>query len=406
MSNAEKGEAASPVELRFDSVTIQNPYPMFARLRAADPVHKTPTGIFVITRYADLVAVLKDPRFGRAGLEASLQQSHGLGDQRMYILPMMFSDPPDHTRLRAVLNRAFTLRVVEALVPQIERVTNELLDRVDARGSFELIEDLAYKLPIVTICHLLGMPEADHDKITALSQAHAEALATGGVREETKQIIERAHHLRLEWAGYFRALVEERRHAPKNDIVSELVRAQQGTERLSEYELIATLVGLLFAGHTTTTDTLGTGVLHLLSNREQWELFVREPTLLDTAVEEVLRYDPAIQIYVRRALQDAEVAGVAIPNGAFVWPVGAAANRDPAHFPNPERFDITRSPNKHVTFSSGIHFCMGSTLARVQVKTVLGALRRRYPRLALGTEHPTFRPNAFFRGLTRLELTT
>ncbi len=388
---------------RTDVETMQDPYPMFARLREVDPVHRVGTRAVLAARYRDLVAVLKDPRFGRAGIEETIRQAQGLGEQRPFVLPMMFTDPPEHTRLRGLLTRAFTLRIVEGLIPQIERVTNELIDRVRGESSFDLIAAVAYKVPISTICHLLGMPADDHERIHELSQAHAASLSS---LTQEKAIFEHAQKLRLEWADYFRALCERRRTEPSNDIISELVRAHEGSDKLTEYELLATIIGLLFAGHTTTADVLGTGVLALLSNRDQWELLVRDPSRLDGAVEEVLRWDPPIQVFARVALEDADIAGVPVPKGVMAMPLAGAANRDPEVFSDPDRFDITRNPNKHISFGSGIHFCMGSTLARVQIKTVLKALAERVPNLRLGEGKPRFRENFAFRGLDRLVVET
>ncbi len=395
----------------FEFKAQQDPYPGLARLRAVDPVHRSPDEI-VVTRHADAVAVLRDPRFGKGDTEAQIQKAHGLGAERMYILPMMFSDPPDHTRLRSVVNRAFTLRIVEGLKPRIEAVTHQLLDAVAGRESFDLISALAYRVPIVTICHLLGMPEADHARIHLLSEAHAAAMASGGLRDETREVIQRAHRLRNEWAAYFRDLAEERRKTPGNDIISELVRIHDGTEKLTEYELLATIIGLLFAGHTTTADAIGSTVLTLLRHPEQWSLLVREANRLEGAVEEGLRWEPPIQAFGRVALHDADVAGIHVPKGTDVFVMAGGANRDPEVFTDPERFDITRDPNKHLSFGSGTHFCLGSTLARVQIGIVLDALRSRYPTLALKgkgenesqSEKPLFRRNFFFRGLTSLEV--
>ncbi len=378
---------------KLDAETLQNPWPMFARMSAAGPV--IPFGRdFFVTSHAACVSFLKDARFGRAAM---------LREEGTYALPMMFADPPDHTRLRAILNRAFTLRIVNALTPFIEQTTNELLDRVADRESFDVIASVAYKVPIHTICRLIGIPAADHDGIHELSEAHAADMS--GDAEDMDAVHERATRLRARWAEYFRRLAEERRVSPREDIISGLVANQEGAEKLTEYELLATLMGILFAGHTTTADAIGTGLFALLSNRDQWELLVREPEHLAGAVEEVLRWEPPIFAYARVSLEDAEIAGVAIPKDVLVMALPGIANRDPAQFAAPDRFDITRKPNNHISFGGGIHFCLGSTLARVQIRTVLNALRERFPNLALKTERPVYRQTFGFRGLTRLDVT-
>jgi cytochrome P450 len=325
--------------------------------------------------------------------------------ERTYALPAMFADPPEHTRLRGLLSRAFTLRVVESLIPRITLLTNQLLDRVAGKEPFDVIGSIAYALPIATISHLLGMPSENHEQIHELSEAHAMALSAGAVNDKNREVVERADRLRREWAEYFRKLAEERRTNPgENDLITELVRTHDSTDKLTEYELLATIIGLLFAGHTTTADAIGNAVLALLTHRDQWELLVREPSHLESAVEETLRWDPPVQVFLRNALEDTEVAGVKIPKGTTVLAMSGAANRDPEQFPDPERFDITRTPNRHIAFGSGIHFCLGTTLARVQIRTVLGALRERFPNLTLRSERPAFRMSMAFRGVTRLEV--
>ena len=396
-------KAPSPPLFHFDPATVQNPYPMLARLRAADPIHQFAPGKFVLTRYADVVLVLKDPRFGRAGAAEMVHRAQGLGEnEHSYLLPMMFADPPEHTRLRGVVHRAFSPRIVDALIPRIERATTELVDQLAGRDTFELHETIAWKLPVYTICYLFGLPPSDHDGIHELGAAHAASLSASGINDENRPIFEKAKRLRATYAEYFRKVCDERRVAPAEDLISALVSKHDHNE-LSDYELIASIMGLLFAGHQTTADSIGTGINALLTHRDQWERLVRDPGLLDTAVEEILRWEPAIQAYRRVALEDADVAGVPIPKGSVVMPMSGAANRDPAQFEDPEQFDIGRNPNKHISFGSGIHFCMGGALARAQIKSVLSKLRERCPNLAFASPTPAkFRHG--FRGLERLDL--
>jgi cytochrome P450 len=386
---------------RFDAETSQSPYAMFAQLRAEDPVHRAPTGAFILTRHADFLTVHRDTRFGRQGVMPAR-----LDNEPTYVLPMLFCDPPDHTRLRGLVNRAFTLRIVEGLRPHIERTTKELLDAVEKKGSFELISDFAYRLPIMAICMLIGMPVAEQERIHELALAHADSLVADPTTPVGRATLEKAHRLRKEWAGYFQRLAHERQRDPREDIISGLVQARDGADKLTEYELVATCMGLLFAGHTTTTDAIGNGVVALMQNRGEWDRLLREPALIDSAVEEILRFDPPVQSDPRMALADAEIGGVPIPKGSLVLAMNGAANRDPAVFPDPDRFDVGRADNRHVAFGFGIHFCLGGTLAKHQLRIAFEALLRRYPKLRMKTDDakPTWRMNKIFRGLTKLDL--
>jgi len=379
-----------------------DPYPFYHRLREADPVHQSPLGFWVLTRYDDCVMVLRDPRFGRAGFEGLLESVYGnTVEQGRLPTSMLFRDPPDHTRLRGLVSRAFTPRVVEGLRPRIQQIVDGLLDRVQGAGRMEVISDLAYPLPVTVISEMLGVPEGDRERIKQWSADIARSLDAIGLPTDP-EIVDRGRTGRHAIGDYFRSLIPERKKRPRGDLLSLLIEAEEQGDKLSEGELLATCVLLYIAGHETTVNLIGNGLLALLRHPKELERLRDAPSLIQSAVEELLRYDGPVQRTARITNADVELAEHKIPKGSMVVPVIGAANRDPAHFPDPDRLDVSRPDNRHIAFGFGIHFCLGAPLARLEGQITLGTLLHRLPQLALSTERPEWRESQVLRGLKAL----
>lgn len=379
-----------------------NPYPFYHRLREADPVHQSPLGFWVLTRYDDCVMVLRDPRFGRAGFEGLLESVYGnTVEQGRLPTSMLFRDPPDHTRLRGLVSRAFTPRVVEGLRPRIQQIVDGLLDRVQGAGRMEVISDLAYPLPVTVISEMLGVPEGDRERIKQWSADIARSLDAIGLPTDP-EIVDRGRTGRRAIGDYFRGLLPDRKKRPRGDLLSLLIEAEEQGDKLSEGELVATCVLLYIAGHETTVNLIGNGLLALLRHPKELERLRDAPSLIQSAVEELLRFDGPVQRTARITNADVELGEHKIPKGSMVVPVIGAANRDPAHFPDPDRLDVSRPDNRHIAFGFGIHFCLGAPLARLEGQISLGTLLHRLPRLALSTERPEWRESQVLRGLKAL----
>jgi len=378
-----------------------DPYPLYHRLRALDPVHQAPMGFWVLTRYDDVVTVLRDPRFGRDGFEQILAAVYG-EDRESGRLPrsMLFRDPPDHTRLRALVSKAFTPRVIEGMRAHIQDIVNRLLDRVEGARRMDVIADLAYPLPVTVICEMLGVPTEDQATIRQWSADVARSLDALGVPAEA-EIVTRGRVARQALGDYFRRLLPSRRKDPRDDLLSLLIAAEEQGDKLSEGELLATCILLFIAGHETTVNLIGNGLLALLHHPGERARLRDEPALIQSAVEELLRYDSPVQRTARITNADVELDGRPIAKGSMVVAAIGAANRDPAQFPDPDRLDLTRRENRHVAFGYGIHFCLGAPLARVEGQIALGTLLRRMPDLAVaGT--PAWRESSTLRGLKTL----
>ncbi len=367
-----------------------HPYPVYEALRREDPVHlrRWDNGFesWILTRYADCHEVLRDPRMSAArmardglpGTEVLMSDpEHPVA--RFYAGMMLFRDPPDHTRLRTLVNKAFTARSVDALRPRIARIVNDLLAPAADTGRIDLIGDFAAILPVVVIAELLGVPAEDHLLLKRWSDQAAH-LIDGSVRELD---LEGAIRALVEFQQYVGDVVKRRRDAPRDDLVSRLVQAQERDDTLAEHEILGTLVLLLGAGHETTTNLIGNGALALLRHPDQLARLRRDPGLIPSAVEECLRYDSPVQATSRVPLEDMEVFGVSMRRGIEVVTCLGAANRDPAQFPDPDRFDVGRSPNSHLAFGHGIHFCLGAPLARLEGQLAFAGLLHAFESLEL-----------------------
>jgi cytochrome P450 len=381
-----------------------DPYPFYRRLRERDPVHQTPMGFWVLTRYDDCVAVLRDARFGREEFQQMLAAVYGGEDSDRLPRSMLFRDPPDHTRLRGLVSKAFTPRTIEVMREHIQEIVDRLLDRALARGGMDVIEDLAYPLPVTVICEMLGVPVDDHASIRGWSADIARSLDAIGLPADPS-IAERGRAARRALADYFRALLPVRRAQPQADLLSGLLAAEEQGDKLTEPEVVAMCLLLFIAGHETTVNLIGNGTLALLRHPDQLARLQADPTLVPNAIEELLRYDSPVQRTARITTADVELAGHAIGKGAMVVTALGAANRDPAQFADPDRLDVTRRDVRHISFGYGIHFCLGAPLARVEGQIALGTLLRRAPGLTLAEASPEWRESSVLRGLRRLNVT-
>jgi cytochrome P450 len=381
-----------------------DPYPVYARLRAQDPVHRTALGLWVLTRHEDVATVLRDPRFSREGFEAAFAVDGTAAEPNRRQPSMLYRDPPDHTRLRAAVSRAFTPRTVEALRPRIQTLVDELLDRVHDAGTMDIIADLAAPLPVAVIGDLLGVPPEDWPGITPLSTDVAQSLDALPVLAD-RELVERGRTARHALGTYFRHLVAARRCRPRDDLVSRLIAAADQGYPLSEEELVLMTVLLAVAGHETTTHLIGNGVLALLRHPDQLARLREEPGLLPSAIEELARYDAPVQRTWRITTTAVNLGGRMMPAGALVVAVLGAANRDPARFAEPDRLDLSRSDNAHLAFGAGVHHCLGIALARLETVIAIGTLLRRMPRLQLATAKPEWRGSSLVRGLAALPVT-
>jgi cytochrome P450 len=384
----------------------ENPYALYAQMRGEDPVYRSSQGLWYLTRYVDVEAALHDLRlsndqdrlsYALAGRKGSLERLSRLG-QRLG-RTMINTDPPDHTRLRKLTNKAFTARRVQDLRPRIQAIVSELLDAAIAAGpTMDLITALAYPLPITVICELLGVPHRDRERVRAWSRRLVDQ-ATPDLTEDGLARIEQAME---EFEDYLRDLIHQRRVTPADDILSALVTAQERGDQLSDDELLSTCFLLLVAGHETTVNLIGNGTLALLRHPDQLRRLQQDPTLIRSAVEELLRYDSPAQIVGRIVTERMQIGERMLSDGDLVFPVLGAANHDPDRFDDPDRLDLGRSNNRHVSFGNGPHFCLGAPLARLEAEIALSTLVRRVPALRLDTETPEWRPNPFLRGLETL----
>jgi cytochrome P450 len=390
-------------EIQFNPMApefLADPYPTYHRLRAEDPVHWSPLGFWVLTRYDDVVAVLRDQRFAKEAMIAAVAARFGIAPGTIG-LSMLDRDPPDHTRLRSLVSKAFTPRVVERLRPRIQQIVDGLLDRVEGKGTMDLIEEFAYPIPVMVICEMLGVPLEDHERFKTWSLDLARGLDSIMLPVDSEVAI-RSGIARQGLTDYFRALIRQRRASPRNDLLSALIAAEEAGDKLSEDELLASSILLLVAGHETTVNLIGNGTLALLRHPDQLRRLRENPGLIVGAVEELLRYDGPVQRTARMPSAEATIGGRTIKPGEMVMPFIGAADRDPAQFPDPDRLDIARADNRHVAFGMGIHFCLGAPLARVEGQIAINTLVQRLPKLALATERPEHRQSLTLRGLKAL----
>src|SRR5262252_887425 len=389
--------AFNPMDPEF----LADPYPTYHRLRDEDPVHHSPLDFWVLTRYEDVAAALRDPRFIKEPIVSMVAARFGVSVPPGVGLSMLDRDPPDHTRLRALVSKAFTPRVVDGLRPRIQKMVDELITRAEPAGSMDLIEEFAYPIPVNVICEMMGVPVRDHERFKGWSLDIARGLDSIWLPPDS-EIPRRSVAARHAISDYFRELIAQRRTSPRGDLLSALIAAEEAGDKLNEEELLATCILILIAGHETTVNLIGNGVLALLRHPAELSRLRTTPGLITSAVEELLRYDGPVQRTARVASADATIGGHTIRQGEMVMPFIGAADRDPAQFPEPDRLDLSRADNRHIAFGWGIHFCLGAPLARVEGQIAIDTLVRRLPRLALATEHAEYRQSLTLRGLKTL----
>ena len=376
-----------------------NPYPFYDMLRAFAPIfYWQPWGMWFLTTHEDCHALLRDDRFGHLPLSVAAAPPSQRALWQMQTNWLLTMNPPDHTRLRGLVQKAFTPRAVAQLRATIQRLTDALIDRMAEKEQVDVIADLAYPLPVAVICEMLGVPLADQGRFHAWSAALVHSLDL----TDEPAVYNRASVAAAEMTAYFDALLAERRAQPQTDILSALVAAEEAGDRLTTEELFGTCALLLVAGHETTVNLIGNGTLALLRHPDQWQRLRDEPGLIASAVEELLRYDSPVQLTSRAALIDVTYKGQRFPRGTFVTFLLGAANHDPAVFADPARLDLGRANNRHLAFGGGIHYCLGAPLARLEGEIALGTLARRLPTLALAGGPPVYRDNVALRGLEAL----
>jgi hypothetical protein len=400
----ETGLVFNPLSAR----TRRDPYRHYRVLRERDPVHRSRAiRGWVVFRHADCLEILRDTRFsaddrhyvGFAG-ERAAAIADGLVDPSQPEEPVMLRrDPPDHTRLRGLVSRAFTPRAVEKLLPRVEAIADELFTQLARRREFDLIADFAVPLPVTIIAEMLGIPAADREIFKRWSDhlvGFLDPLASPG-----PAVLRRTAD---ELFAYVDRVAGERRRRPADDLLSALVLAEDAGDRLSTQELYGTVALLLAAGNETTTNLIGNGVLALLRHPSELERLREEPGLAADAVEELLRFDSPVQVTMRIPTEDVDLHGCRLAKGQAVVTVLGSANRDPEVFADPERLDLARRDNRHLSFGHGIHFCLGAQLARLEGRVAIGELVRRFPDLRLAGPEPRWRRLTFLRGVGALHV--
>ena len=399
---------------------VANPYKHYRWLRERHPVRRDPLApVWVVTRYADVLTTLRDPRFkkdpfGPQRLPKTVREQLGVPRAEAVrssreSISMLFLDPPEHTRVRGLFARAFTPRTLESLKPRVQLITDKWLGRVEKRGDgrMDLIADLAYPLPVTVIAELLGFPPEDYERMKQWSDALAASLGLNPSAEQQ----ERSGRAREEIRAYFDDIAAKLRKHPADNLISRLLAVSdeaggEGGEGLSPDELFANAVLLLAAGHETTTNLIGNGMLALLRHPDQLKLLRNDPSLTAGAVEELLRYDSPVQITSRVAGEDLTLGGQSLKRGDILLGLIGAANRDPAQFPDPDRLDVRRADTKHLAFDSGPHFCLGAALARMEAETAIRTLLARYSNLRLEKQKLHWHKGLTFRGVKSLWLAT
>ncbi len=410
-ANKAAGNDLAPLNPMLPEFLV-DPYPFYHRYRTSDPVHwgrsTTPgsPGCWYLFRHGDVEALLKDARVSRELHNlvpgAKRAQKSQANNPIFSILSkfIIFRDPPDHTRLRRLSIKAFTPRMVEKLRPRIEVIANALLDQVQKQGTMDLIADFAFPLPASVIAEIIGIPATFQEQLKAWSKALLKIVDFQPAEANHKQ-----HFMAvMDFWRCMKYLANERRKEPQDDLLSALLSAEEQGQKLTEEEVLASCMMILWAGHETTENLIGNGMLALLRHPEQMAMWRDHPALAQTAVEELLRFDSPSQMVGRGVLEDLEIGGKRISAGQLVVGVIGAANRDPEKFVEPDRLDLTRVENEHLSFGEGIHYCIGASLARAEAQIAFTTLLQRLPNLKLVHETPAWSPNVAIRGLKTLPL--
>ena len=398
--------AAAPLFNPLSPEFIRNPYTHYDQLRRLDPVHITAHGMYLVSRHADVSNILRDKRFGKDFVERSTRRyGPKIMEEPVFRSMshwMLQQDPPDHTRLRGLVVKAFTARRVEDMRPRIQEVVDQTLDRVIPLRKMDLIEDFAFRLPVTIICDMLGIPEEHRETFYAGTRDGGRILDPVPLSPAE---IAQGNTANMLAQMYFKQLFELRRKQPGDDLTTQLVQAEEDGSKLTNEELTANIILLFGAGHETTVNLIGNGLLALYRNPDQLALLKARPELITGAIEEFLRYDSSVQMTGRVTLEAIDdLGGRKIPKGETVLCLLGSANRDPAAYPDqPDRLDITRPNVRPLSFGGGIHFCLGAQLARIEAEIAISTLLRRLPDLRLdNAENPEWRPTFVLRGLKHL----
>jgi pimeloyl-[acyl-carrier protein] synthase len=403
---AEKREPVLSLYHLLDPEILANPYPLFRRLRDEDPVHWDPyLHAWVVTRYADVVKVLLEFSAERTPTperlaEMGLQELSPIAS--VMVKQMLFLDPPTHTRIRSLASFAFTPQRVAVLRQHIREIVSNLLDRIQAKGSMDVIGDLAGPLPYTVTAEMLGVPVEDAPQLKAWSQDFAEMLGNFQHNPERTSKVRRAVD---GMTSYFQNAIQEIKKYPREGLIQSFLNAEIDGSRFTEEEVIANTIVTMVGGQETTTNLIGNGVLTLLRNPSQLEKLKSDLSLVPSAVEEMLRYEPPSQQTARIAPRDIELGGKRIRKGQAAIAIMAAGNRDPERFPDPDKFDIARTDNRHLSFGWAAHFCFGAALARIEGQATFEMMLSRMPNLQLAPEPLIWRTNLGLRGLTALRVT-
>jgi cytochrome P450 len=389
----------------LDPANRADPYPVYDQIRERGPLVLPEANRTVFSSYADCDEVLRHPASASDRLKSTIAQreiAEGAEARPLGPPGFLFLDPPDHTRLRKLVSKAFMPRVVKALEPDIVKLVDSLLDNVANAGSFEVIADLAYPLPVAVICRLLGVPLADEPKFSHASALLAQALdPVISVNGEGADGFEERMAAAIWLRNYLRDLIERRRHHPGDDLMSALIQVEESGDQLTEDEIIATCNLLLVAGHETTVNLIANAVLAMLRHPVQWAALGKDPQRVSAVVEETLRYDPPVQLMGRIAAEDITIGDTTVVKGDVMMLLLAAAHRDPAAFDRPGEFDPDREAIRHLGFGKGPHFCLGAPLARLEAAVALSKVTARFPHARLAGE-PQYKPNLTLRGLASL----
>lgn len=401
----------TPAALGFapsDPAFIADPYPVYAELRERAPVlYDEATDHWLISRYEDVNALLRDRRFGRTYLHVATHEEMGRPTPPAWHDPfwdlinagILDMEPPDHTRVRRLVSKAFTPRYVESLRPRVQEIMDGLVDRVAGAGEFDLLRELAEPLPVTVIADMLGIPEPDRHLLRPWSADICKMYELNPSVEMQRDAVRAS----VEFSEYLRALLAERRARPGEDLISQLALVLDEGERLTESELVGTCVLLLNAGHEATVNATGIAWWTLFRHPEQLARLCEDRSLLPTAIDELLRFDTPAPMFERWVLEGFELHGVEIPRGAELGLLFASANRDPAAFGRPDELVLDRAPNPHLTFGAGIHFCLGAPLGRQELQVSFGTILERLPHLEL-VEEPRWKPGFVLRGLAELRV--
>ncbi len=412
-SNNKSEKVVSAQSLRFnlfDSKFNANPYPTYHRLREEDPVHRYLIGgDWIVTRYADVKAVLK------SGCVRTDDRPKSIQERNKYFLHkeknldtlayttsrfLFYMNPPEHTRLRGLVGKGFSSVVVERMRPHIQEIVDELLDKVRHKGSMDIVAELASPLSVSVISKLLGIPKEAQQQLHQWTNVLSRILDPLVSLKEYEAMNQATEEIQ----EYLRTLIAEREKDPQEDFISNLIAAKDQSDRLSQKELLAICTLLFGAGEETTGNTIGNGMLALLQHPNQMEQLKREPTMIQSAVEEVIRYDSAIQMLTRIATDNLEIGNQTIKAGEKIVLCLGAANRDPAQFPNPDELNINREQNHHLAFADGIHYCLGAALARVETQIAINTLIQTFPDLKLASNKLEWKKSIVIRGLKSLSV--